>query len=375
MHFLPLHFISTQFYHRKHRSLALGFAALCAAGFAPAATQAQDLYVGLGGFNSVIRFAGTGAGTYASTSTTLSDTSFSLSGPQGMAFDSKGDLFVANQYSSPGSITEYQAGAAPGTFGASTVLSSSTMNEPYGLAFDSSGDLFATNKGSTFGEGSITEFMATGPGTFAAAVKTLTSPSLNEPTGLAFDANGDLFAADSLGLNGQNSVTEFVSAGGGTFGASAVTLNSQSLYDPQGVTVDAKGDLFVANYYGNSITEFAAGLTAGTFQTPFLFAYGSKLDGPTGLAFDSSGNLFVANEGTNANNTGTVTEITFTASGDLATNQIIESGLAGPAFLAFGPSASNPVPEASTTVSFGLLLALGLGGLAVAKRRQARKPN
>jgi len=31
---------------------------------------------------------------------------------------------------------------------------------------------------------------------------------------------------------------------------------------------------------------------------------------------------------------------------------------------------SAPVPEASTTVSFGLLLALGLGGLVIAARRK-----
>jgi hypothetical protein len=39
------------------------------------------------------------------------------------------------------------------------------------------------------------------------------------------------------------------------------------------------------------------------------------------------------------------------------------------------PALDNPVPEASTTVSFGLLLALGLGGLVVAsKRRKATAP-
>ena len=34
--------------------------------------------------------------------------------------------------------------------------------------------------------------------------------------------------------------------------------------------------------------------------------------------------------------------------------------------------ASAPVPEASTTVSLGLLLALGAGGLAVARRKRVR---
>ena len=48
------------------------------------------------------------------------------------------------------------------------------------------------------------------------------------------------------------------------------------------------------------------------------------------------------------------------------------TGLSGPTFLAFGPSVSAPVPEASTTVSLDLLLALGMGGMVVAARRKRR---
>lgn len=38
--------------------------------------------------------------------------------------------------------------------------------------------------------------------------------------------------------------------------------------------------------------------------------------------------------------------------------------------LEFNGAAAQPVPEASTTISFGLLLCLGLGGLAVSARRR-----
>jgi len=42
----------------------------------------------------------------------------------------------------------------------------------------------------------------------------------------------------------------------------------------------------------------------------------------------------------------------------------------GTTFNLVGGTASAPVPEASTTASFGLLLALGLGGLAIAAKRK-----
>ena len=39
-------------------------------------------------------------------------------------------------------------------------------------------------------------------------------------------------------------------------------------------------------------------------------------------------------------------------------------------FLAFGPITPLAVPESSTTISLGLLLALGMGGVVVARKRR-----
>ena len=76
---------------------------------------------------------------------------------------------------------------------------------------------------------------------------------------------------------------------------------------------------------------------------------------------------------------GTFKEATSTAAGDY----ILFSGLTGSSFNLSGISTNaapvdglqivdtSPVPEASTTVSFGLLLALGLGGFAAARKKAA----
>ena len=118
--------------------------------------------------------------------------------------------------------------------------------------------------------------------------------------------------------------------------------------------------MFVANGGSGTITEFLAGATAGTFGTGMTFATG--LTNPTGLAFDARGDLF------NNNYDGTIKEFAFnSATGTFGPAQTVETGLSGAISLAFGLSA--PVPEASTTVSLGLLLALGMGGLVVARRR------
>jgi hypothetical protein len=56
----------------------------------------------------------------------------------------------------------------------------------------------------------------------------------------------------------------------------------------------------------------------------------------------------------------------------LYTDTTVNTVIRGVDFAPVAAGAGSPVPEASTTVSFGLLLALGLGGFAVAKKRTAR---
>jgi len=341
-----------------------GLAALGLAALAPtmARAQTQDLFVtsSSSSSNTISRFAGTGPGTVSTTATPVTDPS--LNNPLGLAFDARGDLFVANSGTS--TITEFMAGSTPGTFGATTTLSGGGLSAPYGLAVDTKGDLFAANFGNfTNDKGSITEFAAGAtPGTFLAGMN-LTDPSLNNPVGVAVDARGDLFAANS-GSGSGTTVTEFMAgATPGAFGATS-TLNVGPISAPFGVAVDARGDLFVSDFGTNSITEFVT-LGGGAFGPGTTFATG--VSAPTGLAFDARGDLFVANY--NGTNTGTITEFAFNSVTSMfGTAQIVETGLTRPTLLAFSPA--SPVPESSTTVSLGLLLALGMGGMVVAGKRK-----
>ena len=60
-----------------------------------------------------------------------------------------------------------------------------------------------------------------------------------------------------------------------------------------GLAFDAAGNLYVANFNGNTVSEFSCtGASKGTFA--------SGLSVPVGLAFDAVGNLYVANRGTNS---------------------------------------------------------------------------
>jgi hypothetical protein len=103
--------------------------------------------------------------------------STSLNDPTALAFNSSGDVFVANYGSS--TIEEYSStGADLGTF-ASGVL------DPFGLAFDSSGNLYVSA-----GFGNIYKITPGGQKTMFASTGESSGPG-----GLAFDSSGNLYVA------------------------------------------------------------------------------------------------------------------------------------------------------------------------------------
>lgn len=355
----------------SRRPALFGFAALGLLSLValPARAQTQDLFVSLKNGNTISRFAGIGPGMFSTTATTLF--SDSKVNQLGLAVDAHGDLFVANVFGP--TITEFAftpgAGATFGTYGTPTTLAGG-LDHPYGVAVDARGNLFATN----FNADTITEFVAgTVPGTFGTGKVVLTGGGLRVPLGLTFDARGDLFAVNGNG----NTITEFVAgATPGTFGTP--TTLTGGLGGPQNLTVDARGNLFVANTDSGNIIEFAAGTTPGTFGTGTVALTGNGLNGlnrPYSLAFDARGDLFASNFDPDNHGNSIIEFAAGTTPGTFEAGKVALSGLSGPTFLAFGPPSlpSAPVPEASTTVSFGfLLLMLGIGGVIAARKKSVK---
>ena len=239
-----------------------------------------------------------------------------LNQPFGLAFDSAGNLFAADQFS--GNIYEFTPGGTRSTF-------ASGLNDPAGLAFDSAGNLFAADEGS----GNIFKFTPGGTqSTFASG--------LIAPTGLAFDSAGNLFAADL----GSGNIYEFTPEGGKSTFASV--LNA-----PSGLAFNGAGNLFEADEGSGNIYEFTPGGTQSLFASGLTF--------PAGLAFDSAGNLFVADAGI-----GSIFK--FTPGG---TRSTFASGLSDPIFLAFEPPRQATLGNISTRLQVGTSDSVMIAGFIV----------
>ncbi|MGA2032392.1 MAG: Ig-like domain repeat protein [Thermoguttaceae bacterium] len=134
--------------------------------------------------------------------------------------------------------------------------------------------------------------------------------SLNSPAGVAVDAAGNLFIADSFDnvVREVDRATGDIStvAGDGTYGygGDGGPASGAELASPTGVAVDSAGNLFIADSGNNCIREVSGGIIT-TFAGGAIGGYGgdsgaatsAQLYDPQGVAVDGSGDLFIADSG------------------------------------------------------------------------------
>jgi sugar lactone lactonase YvrE len=243
-------------------------------------------------------------------------TAASFKGPEGIAIDGSGDVFVADtenntirKITPAGSVSTY-AGTAGVSGSSDGTGPAAQFARPIGVAADGAGNLFVGDSGNSLirkiaAGGVVTTFAGTAgvngwtDGQGGAAL-------FNEPSGIAIDANGNIYVADS----GNDTIRKITSAGSVTTLAGMPAGESGVIEGPAGaaaqffipaaVAVDASGNVYVSDTYDHEIRKVTpAGLTTTLAGSP---SGAGSADGtgaaaqffsPQGIAVDGNGNVYV----------------------------------------------------------------------------------
>ena len=269
----------------------------------------------------IITVAGNGTAGYSGDSGPA--TAAELNDPRGVAVDSAGDLFIADTINNvirevvkaTGDIITVAGNGTAGYSGDDGPATAAELNDPRGVAVDSAGDLFIADNGNNVvrevvkATGDIITVAGNGTAGYSGDGGPATAAELNAPNGVAVDSAGDLFIADG----GNNVIREVVKAtgdiitvaGNGTAGYSGDggPATAAELDDPYGVAVDSAGDLFIADDGNNVVREVVkatgdiitvAGNGTAGYSGDDGPATAAELDDPVRVAVDSAGDLFIA---------------------------------------------------------------------------------
>jgi sugar lactone lactonase YvrE len=288
-----------------------------------------------------------GSGSAGSANGTGSAASFD--DPTGVAVDDSGNVYVADyvnnlirKITTSGVVTTLAGSITPGS--SNGPFYEASFNGPWGLTVDKSGNVYVADKGNNLirkinPAGTVSTLA--GSGTKGASNNAVDSlATFYAPEGVAVDATGNVYVADA----GNNLIRKISASGGvstlagsGSQGSANGTGTSASFNNPVGVAVDASGNVYVADAYNNLIRKITpAGVVttvAGSGSVGVENGTGTAASFyyPVGLVVDASENIYVADLKNNLirkiTSTGIVT--TFAGLGSTGANSVALNNPAG----------------------------------------------
>lgn len=199
-------------------------------------------------------------------------TSAMLSLPKDVAVDAAGNVYIADYFNkrirkvTPAGLISTVAGNGGSGYGGDGVMATATtVFNPYGIAVDGAGNLYISD----YGNQRIRKVNTTGIISTIAGTGTIgslgdggpaTNARINNPHGLTVDAAGNVYFADYANhrirkINTSGIITLFAGGLGSGYSGDGGPATAARVFNPTSVRLDALGNVFIADYVNGRIRK------------------------------------------------------------------------------------------------------------------------
>ncbi|MBV9506118.1 MAG: hypothetical protein JO323_14055, partial [Acidobacteriia bacterium] len=247
-------------------------------------------------------------------------TQASIGDPPRVSVDASGNVYFGALHcvfrvNSSGVLIRIAGTARSGYTGDGGSALNAQLESPDGIAVDSAGNVYIADQGTNSvrkvaADGTISTYAGTGTAGFSGDGGPAIGAQLNQPGGLAVDGPGNLYIADTANnrirvVSPDGHIATVAGNGAAGYSGDASGARDAALNGPEDITVDSSGSLYIADTQNyrirvvtpNGIINTLAGVGNGNVFGDNAPAISAGLILPTAVALDRSGNLYIADFG------------------------------------------------------------------------------
>ncbi len=240
-----------------------------------------------------------------------------LAAPAQIAYDAAGNLYIADlndnvirKVDLTGIVTTVAGTGEQGFAGDGGPATSALLDSPAGVAVDAAGNIYIADTHNQcvrkVSNGTISTVAGTRVAGFSGDGGAAASAQLSNPTALAVDASGNLYIADTdnhrIRKISGTTITTVAGDGEQGFSGDGAAATAAGIDSPNGVAVDAAGKIYIGDTHNQRVRVVNTAGVISTLAGGTSKAYGGDdgaatsafLARPRGLSVDAQGNIYVA---------------------------------------------------------------------------------